>query len=173
MELIRLYKSDFDALYKIMEESFPKDEIRAYSDQAALFDRSEFFAYGVKDESGKLKAFITFWHLNGFTFGEHFAVDPNERGAGLGAKILAEVLKTDGRRFCLEVELPETETAKRRIGFYERMGFTLNDFEYCQPPLGKDRKAVALKIMSTGGKLTQAEFEKVKAEIYINVYGAL
>ena len=45
MELIRLYKSDFDALYKIMEESFPKDEIRAYSDQAALFDRSEFFDY--------------------------------------------------------------------------------------------------------------------------------
>ena len=153
MELIRLDKSDFGALYKIMEESFPKDEIRAYSDQAALFDRSKFFAYGVKDESGKLKAFITFWHLNGFTFGEHFAVDPNERGAGLGAKILAEVLKTDGRRFCLEVEL--------------------NDFEYCQPPLGKDRKAVALKIMSTGGKLTQTEFEKVKAEIYKNVYGVL
>ena len=100
-------------------------------------------------------------------------MDPNERGAGLGAKILAEVLKTDGRRFCLEVELPETETAKRRIGFYERMGFTLNDFEYSQPPLGKDRKAVALKIMSTGGKLTQTEFEKVKAEIYKNVYGVL
>ena len=36
MELIRLYKSDFGALYKIMEESFPKDEIRAYSDQAAV-----------------------------------------------------------------------------------------------------------------------------------------
>lgn len=171
--LTRLLISDMDAVYSIMESSFPKDEIRTYSAQAALFEKEEFFAYGIKDKGGELKAFITFWHLDGFTFGEHFAVTKNERGAGLGAKIIAEVLKTDKRRFILEVEPPETETAKRRIGFYERAGFSLNDFEYCQPPLGKNKKPLPLLIMSTGGKLTEAEFQKVKQEIYKNVYGVL
>lgn len=171
--LTRLYKNDTDAVYSIMESSFPKDEIRSYGEQAALFEKENFFAYGIKTESGALKAFITFWHLNGFTFGDHFAVAKSDRGAGLGAKIIAEVIKTDKSRFILEVEPPETETAKRRIGFYERAGFTLNDYEYCQPPLGKNKKAVPLLIMSTGGKLTGAEFQMVKREIYKNVYGVL
>lgn len=171
--ITRLYKDDSAAVYSIMERSFPKDEIRPYSEQAALFDKDNFFAYGVKNESGKLTAFITFWHLNGFTFGEHFAVDESERGSGLGSKIIAEVLKKDGIRFCLEVEPPETNTAKRRIGFYERAGFALNDYEYCQPPLGKNKKSVPLLIMSTGGKLTKTQFEEVKSQIYKNVYGIL
>ena len=55
MELIRLYKSDFGALYKIMEESFPKDEIRAYSDQAALFDRNDFLLTESKTKAGNLR----------------------------------------------------------------------------------------------------------------------
>lgn len=168
--ITRLCKGDARAIYDLMQESFPKNEIRPYAAHEALFDKEEFFAYGVKDDSGNLKAFITFWHLDGFTFGEHFAVAKSERGSGLGTKIISEVLKTDGRRFCLEVEPPETETAKRRIKFYERIGFSLNGFEYCQPPLGENGKSVPLLIMSTRGKLTEEEFNRVKSEIYKNVY---
>ena len=48
--LTRLYKDDFDAVYKIMKESFPADEIRPYEAQKALFDKNGFFVYGVKSD---------------------------------------------------------------------------------------------------------------------------
>lgn len=169
--LTRLTQSDFNELYAIIKESFPKNETRPKNAQRALFEKDEFRAYGVKSESGDLRAFITFWKLNGFTYGEHFAVAEKERGAGLGSEIIKEAVRLAGNRFCLEVEPPETEIAKRRIRFYGRCGFTLNGYDYLQPPLGKDRAAVPLMIMSTNGALTPAEFEAVKAEIYKNVYG--
>ncbi len=169
--LTRLYKDDFDAVYKIMKESFPADEIRPYEAQKALFDKNGFFVYGVKSEGGELRAFITLWQLNGFTFGEHFAVDKKDRGSGLGGKIIRIAARNTNGRFCFEVEPPETEIAKRRIGFYRRAGFVLNDYEYIQPPLGKSKRSIPLMIMSYKHGLSVQEFETVKEEIYKNVYG--
>lgn len=169
--LTRLYEQDFDALYGIMKQSFPTDEMRPYDAQKALFKRDDFFAYGVKNAEGVLSAFITFWKMNGFTYGENFAVDKNIRGLGLGSKIISEALKMSGERFILEVEPPETETAKRRIAFYERAGFTLNNYHYIQPPLAKGQNSLKLMIMSTGGKLAEREFEDVKTQLYKKVYG--
>ena len=60
------------------------------------------------------------------TYGEHFAVDPDERGGGYGGKalrLLCEELQTP---VVLEVELPFDEMSRRRIGFYQRSGFTLS-----------------------------------------------
>ena len=53
-------------------------------------------------------------------------------------------------RICLEVELPETEMAARRIGFYERNGFYYNDYFYMQPPIAEGRNAIPLRLMTTG-----------------------
>lgn len=169
--LTRLYEQDFDALYGIMKQSFPTDEMRPYDAQKALLKRDDFFAYGVKDADGVLSAFITFWKMKGFTYGENFAVDKNLRGSGLGSKIISETVKLCGERFILEVEPPETETAKRRIAFYERAGFILNDYHYIQPPLAEGQNSVRLMIMSTGEKLTECEFNDVKTQLYKKVYG--
>ena len=43
----------------------------------------------------------------------------------------------------LEVEEPGTDLARRRIGFYERAGFCLNDFDYIQPDLQQDNLLLA------------------------------
>lgn len=169
--LTRLYEQDFDALYRIMKQSFPADEMRPYGAQKALFKRNDFFAYGVKTADGVLSAFITFWKMDGFTYGENFAVDQSLRGSGLGSKIINETVEMCGERFILEVEPPETQTAKRRIAFYERAGFELNDYNYIQPPLAKGQNSVRLMIMSTRGKLTECEFNNVKTQLYKKVYG--
>ena len=82
----------------------------------------------------------------------------------------ARCFHNEHQRFCLEVEPPETETAKRRIAFYERNGFTLNHFPYMQPPLGEDRDPLPLMIMTTGGAIEKDEFEHIRKTLYKKVY---
>ena len=58
------------------------------------------------------------------------------RSGGIGGQMLDAMLARCSKRACLEAELPETELAARRIGFYERHGFTVNaDYPYFQPAL--------------------------------------
>ena len=62
---------------------------------------------------------------------------------------------------CLEAELPETELAARRIGFYERHGFTVNaDYPYFQPALTPGGSPIPLHLLTTGGVRTPAELRE-------------
>jgi len=63
---------------------------------------------------------------------------------------------------CLEAELPETELAARRIGFYERHGFTVNaDYPYFQPALTPGGSPIPLHLLTTGGVRTPAELRAI------------
>ncbi len=165
-----LQKNDFEQIFNIMEDSFPTDEYRPKQAQKKLFDNVIYKVYGVK-ENDTVIAFITVYELGEVAFAEHFAVNKNYRNKGLGKEILTYVLKKYPCPVCLEVELPETDIALRRIEFYKRNGFFLNPFDYIQPALGEGRKPVPLLIMSTQKPLTEQEFEKTKAKIYAEVYG--
>lgn len=173
--LTKLNKNDFEGIFELIEKSFPTDEYRVKSGQRALFSVPEYEVWGIRDAENELKtaAFISLWRFEDFTYGEHFAVCRNKRGNGLGAKMLAELLENEQNRFCLEVEPPETEIAKRRIGFYEQNGFTLNHFPYMQPPLGEDREPLPLMIMTTGGAIEKDEFEKIRHTLYKKVYRSI
>ncbi len=170
--LTKLTKDDFDGIFELIEKSFPRDEYRQKNCQRALFSLPEYEVWGIKNAENALQtdAFISLWRFDGFTYVEHFAVCRELRGCGTGTKILNEILQNGHKRFCLEVELPETETAKRRISFYERNGFTLNRFPYMQPPLGEDREPLPLMIMTTGGAVEKDEFEYIRKTLYKNVY---
>ena len=67
--------------------------------------------------------------------------------------------------------VPETVLAARRIAFYERNGFFLNDFPYLQPPLSNGRDPVPLRVMTSGRAVSREEFERIKALLYTRVYG--
>lgn len=163
--------SDFDEFYKLMQDSFPSDEYRPYAEQLELFNRPEFSAYAVYSDDRKVMAFITVWDFNSFVYVEHFAVSALYRNNGLGGKILNELSKIHNADICLEVERPETEFSKRRINFYGRNGYYLNDYNYVQPPISKGKKPVPLQIMSTNGKLSESQFNNVKNTLYKHVYG--
>ena len=166
-----LKTSEFDAVYALMEKSFPEDERRPFAEQRALLDNPVYKIYGLQ-EAQTVIAFAAVYQFETFTFIEHLAVAPSHRNQGLGALILQELSKIAKNRICLEVEPPETEMATRRIGFYQRNGFYLCHCPYVQPSISKGRTPVPLQIMSTGGVLDEAEFEAVKRTLYERVYGA-
>lgn len=166
-----LKREDFDEMFTIMEESFPKDEYRTREGQKHLFELPEYQAYAMRDEdTGHIKGFIAVWELETVVFVEHFAVNPRFRNGGLGAKILQELRGRYDKPLCLEVELPETEMAVRRIGFYERNGFFLNRYPYKQLPLAEGQNELPLYIMTTEKAVDADEFEAIKELLYATVY---
>ena len=165
-----LDKTEFDTVYEIMEKSFPKEEIRSYEGQQALLKRQEYRLYGDEDPTGNIIGFLAVWELPGILFIEHFAVEPEARNCGLGSRLLKELQERYALPMCLEVELPTDELTKRRIGFYERNGFSFNPYPYEQPSLGEGRDPVPLRLMTTGGRFRKEAFLKVKELLYAVVY---
>lgn len=166
-----LKKDDFDLMYALMRESFPKEEYRPYAAQRALWERSAYTVYALYGERGALQAFLSAWEFPSFVYWEHLAVQPTCRNGGIGGGVLAEARKRTDKTICLEVEPPQTELAKRRIAFYERNGFSLNAYEYMQPSMGEGRRAIPLLLMTTGGDVSPARFAEMRATLYREVYG--
>lgn len=71
----------------------------------------------------------------------------------------------------LEVEIPAEEMSKRRIGFYERLGYVLDDHVYYQPPYRRGEEFLEMRLMTYGDINLQQSFEEVKNCIYRDVYG--
>lgn len=161
---------NFDEIFKIMDEAFPDSEMRTYEGQKRLLQNEKYHIYEELDGVGQLVGFLAYWTLNGCVFFEHLAVSSVRRGQGIGKNILLKNIKDIKLPIFLEVEPPETDMAKRRIAFYERLGFCLSDFYYEQPPLRKNQTAQQLLIMSYPAPISAEEFAKYKKEIYTNVY---
>jgi len=168
--MVRITDDLFDAAFAVMEASFPSDEYRPKPEQKALLSLPAYRMYGVM-EGGKLCGFAAVWELGEITFLEHLAVAETHRNRGLGAQMLSELATVAQGRVVLEVELPETALATRRIGFYERCGFWYNDYPYTQPAISEGKSPIPLRIMSHGGTLSEAEFKRVREILYRSVYG--
>lgn len=167
----KLLKTEFHKIYKLMEISFPKDEYRNYDKQLSLMDNPAYRIYVMPDmETDDIKAFIAVWEFETIVYIEHFAVNPDHRNNGLGSKILCEIIEIVNKTICLEVELPENELAVRRIGFYERNDFCLNDYPYMQPAISDGGKPVPLMIMTHGKHVDHYNFHKIKTLLYTHVY---
>lgn len=160
---------DFDAFFYLLETSFPTDEYRIYEMQKNLFNNPLYnpLGYFIKD---KLIALVALWEFDDFIFIEHFAVDADFRNNGIGTLVLKELNVRYSKKLCLEVELPNNDLASRRILFYKRNGFYLNEYPYIQPSMGKGRNPIPLMIMTSGEYIAVDEFEVIKNTLYKYVY---
>lgn len=162
--LQRINETNFPEIYRIMQASFSGDEYRPYDEQLALFEEPEYRIYYMP------AGFLAVWEFESFIYIEHFAVDPALRNSGTGSAMLQELVKQYQKPICLEVELPEDELTRRRIGFYERNGFVFNEYPYIQPPISKGKSPVPLRIMTYGEAITRETFEAIKNVLYRSVY---
>lgn len=161
---------DFDSLYKLMSEAFPSEERRNYEDQKRLLNEDAYSITSHKDEVGNITAFIASWEFSHFVFIEHFAVSSKIRGNGMGTLMIKDYLSNCSKSIFLEVEPPENDISMRRIEFYKRLGFHLNDYDYLQPPLQKQHDFLPLRIMSYPKRVDNKEFIDFKNVIYDKVY---
>jgi ribosomal protein S18 acetylase RimI-like enzyme len=164
--------SNFDAVYDIMQKSFPNSEIRSKNGQRALLKDKRYTIYCYK-KNGALVGVLCAWEIGVGCFLEHFAVLPEFRGCGIGADMLQEFInkrKNQGGFIFLEAEPITDELTARRVAFYKRNGFLVNDYEYCQPAFSPTLPAVPLKILTYGKAINEQEFNRVKSSVYVEVY---
>lgn len=79
---------DFDQVYTLMEESFPKDEYRDYQKQKELFQNPEYQILIEKSRVPGNQSIFAAWEFETFIYVEHFAVNPVLRNGGVGSKML-------------------------------------------------------------------------------------
>ena len=170
MFLKKMEDAEFLQVWEIMQDSFPPDERRPFDKQKALLTNPVYNIYVLCAEEVVL-GFIALWKLENLAFLEHFAVAKEHRCKGLGSKLLNAVVSELDTPACLEVEPPCDDITKRRVEFYKRNGFFLNEYPYIQPPLSEDQQAVPLMIMSSDSTLTKYEFDKTRDILYKEVYG--
>ena len=97
---------------------------------------------------------------------------PLSRGLGIGTKLVQDILSEAGNHpVILEVEPPVDKVTKRRVGFYERLGFVLNLYPHYQPPLNLTTDMVELKIMSSFKALEEEEQKAYRRILNQRVYG--
>lgn len=160
-----------DLIEKTYTESFPEVERRDFSLVRGLVkDEPKFIVYALSREN-RYVGFITGWLFDGYTYAEHFAIDPSARNGGIGAEAMKQFLAFCGTPVVLEVEMPVDEMSKRRIGFYERLGFVLDHHVYFQPPYRKGEAFLEMRLMTHGKLDLEQSFERVKTIIHQNVYG--
>ena len=172
MEFIKIENSDsqeFKDAWEIYESSFPSDERRTLKLQKELIKNNQ-YNFFIVTKNNVLVAIITDWNFEDFLFVEHLAVKEDLRGKGIGTELLKEYISKNKQKIVLEVERPETEIATKRIKFYEKIGFNLNDFDYIQPAYGKEKNPVPMLLMTYPEKITDSEFSTIREKLHIVVY---
>lgn len=163
---------NFNEIWDIYNSSFPEDEKRNLNSQKKVLKNPRYKMKSLKDD-GKVVGFITTWDMNDFLFVEHFAIDEKYRGRSYGKKFLKKLIDKTDKNIVLEVEKPNTTQAKRRINFYERLNFKLNNYDYKQPAYGKDKEPMPLMIMTYPATIGKVEFNEVKNNLYNIVYSKI
>ncbi len=164
-------KTALSFIERIYTEAFPPDERREFADVVRLLEEEEAFSILLISNDDTPIGFISYWEWDDFAYIEHFAVDSRCRGAGYGATAITEFSRQMHKPIVLEVEMPLDSISQRRIGFYERVGFTLCTRPYIQPPYAPDKKPLELYLMTYGEIDLSQAFERVVAQIHRQVYG--
>ncbi len=167
MKLIRLKNiSDayFNAAWILYEEAFPIEERRSLDIQTQILQKEEYHFDILVDEE-QFVGFILWWDFDTCRYIDYFATAVEQRNKGIGQLMLNEFVNQNNKPIILEVELPTSNINERRIKFYERIGFKLNQHYYEIPPQGEGQLPLQLLVMSYPDFISQRDLE-----LFINIY---
>lgn len=154
----------------LMTRSFPSDEYRDLDELRDFTDHRPHFYNNVVLNDGTPIGLLSYWDFDDFYYAEHFAIEPTQRNGGYGKVVLQHLCQLLDKPIVLEVEEPDEEMARRRIGFYQRNGFVLWDNEYRQPPYKPGDPCLPMRLMVYGPLDSRKDYNRVVRRIYRDVY---
>jgi GNAT superfamily N-acetyltransferase len=172
VDLITLTNSnelDFQ-IQNIYTEAFPIDERRDLEGLKKQISNPLVKIHKITFND-QLAGLIIIWNLETFSFIEHFAIEQTMRGKGIGSVVINQI-RHHLKSIIIEVELPFTDLAGRRIKFYKNAGFHVHSGNYFQPPYHSSTNAVKMLLMSYPKPISQHNFESVKELIHQKVYNS-
>lgn len=150
MKQIRLENSSdnyFSEAWKLYEDSFLIEERRLLEVQIQVMKNPNYH-FDILIEDEQLLGFIFWWDLETYRYIDHFATSEKQRNKGFGKLILENFIAATDKPILLEVELPNSSIDQRRIKFYERTGFKLNQHHYEVPASSDDESPFQLLVMT-------------------------
>ena len=154
-------------LYK---SAFPPEQRRSMGELEHEIMTSKRFhscALLVKDE---FVGFFNYWQFDTFCFVEHFAIKSEVRGKQIGSKALNMFTDSIDFPVVVEVDMPITAVAARRIKFYEKAGFHVVSNDYAQPPYRPSELMLPMLLMTNNKQFVSKYFDSLKKTIYKEVY---
>lgn len=172
MPIERMRPEDFDAVFRLLSQSFPAGERRDTAGQRALLSDSAYRIDILRAPSGGVQALMALWDFDDFVFFEHFAVDPACRNGGIGGQMLDALLARYDKPACLEAELP---VGVRRVDG-KAVALVKSDaprgqFRLRQPALTPGGSPIPLYLLTTGGARTPSELRAMETLVHTRVYG--
>jgi GNAT superfamily N-acetyltransferase len=157
----------FAQAWKLYENSFPKEERRTFNEQETVSKDEKYKALGIIKDN-ELLAILFFWIFDKNVFIEHFAVNSAFRGQSFGSKILKSFL-SKYENVVLEIELIKDEICERRLNFYKKFDFIVNEYKHFQIPFRKDSKELELLLLSYKKPLSKEQYKS----LYIQMKNSL
>ena len=153
----------------LLENAFPAEERPTFE---TMEQRDDKYRLCVVQKDGKNVGIVGYWSFDDVVYIEHLAIDKALRNMGLGTEMLKTFFSglDDSKQVVVEVELPKTKDARRRIAFYERLGFCCSEYSYQQPPYHSNYGFLPMLLMSLL-PLSEQDFRRIKDVLYKKVYG--
>ena len=164
------YFSPMTTLYK---SAFLPEQRRELDQLEYEILTSEHFRTHALLADGKFIGFLNYWQFHTFCFIEHFAITPQLRGKKLGSKALNILKNNIVSPIVIEVDIPTSTVAARRVEFYERADFRIIPNDYVQPPYRPSDTPSPLLIMTNDKHFVSKHFDTIKETIYKEVYHSL
>lgn len=162
MKLRELERNDvlIEEAMDLYAGSFPWYENRSREAHMKAMTDKEFHCKAAVSDGGSLIGLLFYWLHDNILFVEHLAVHPDMRGQNFGNKILERLIGANpGKTILLEIDPPRDDISMRRLRFYERLGFVVNDIEYEHPSFYTGHRAYPhrLVILSHGHRLSDED----------------
>lgn len=165
MELLRVSPAGsklWDQVWRLYTDSFPEYERRRISSHARACEDGQFNTC-IAVDNGNLLALLFYWKYDEYVYIEHIAVLPALRGRNIGSSLLAEfITQNKDKKIILEIDPPVDDISKRRLAFYERIGFRNDEYSYIHPSYTKNGQKHELHILTYPESITEEEFGKFK-----------
>ncbi|ELC8442467.1 GNAT family N-acetyltransferase [Clostridium perfringens] len=169
MKFIRINSNNecFNKAMEIYKVSFPIFEQRTMEDQIKALE-DEDYHFNVIYDGDKMVGILLYWDMNGYKYIEHFAIDSSLRGKNYGSRVLKEFCKNN-KNVILEIDPPIDEISIKRLNFYSKLGFKLQDFNHIHPSYRKECKSHSLKIMTFNENISKEDYDNFNNLLKKNV----
>jgi len=161
---------EFEIIKSLYLTAFPPEERREYIELIKHIN-IENCTVTLIYSNQKVAGFFILWNFNDFVFLEHFAIESELRGQGIGERVLSQIRENLNKPVILETEIPADEIAIRRVSFYLRNGFHLLERHYLQPSYDGIKPEVEMKLMSTESDYSETQLDNFISVIRKEVYG--
>ncbi len=160
---------EINKIWKILSLSFPEGELITKEELLNNYKDKRFNLRKFYNED-EICAFYMSWDLGSFIYLEYLAVRKEYRSKGFGSLLLKNIKEESSKKIILEAEKLDNPEAKKRLKFYRKNDFCINQYDYKQPPLRESLKSVPMYLISYPDLLSKKQFEEVKKILYRKVY---